>query len=762
MSLHCSNCNRIYPGGGIATKICPNCGNRLQIREKRESLAVRRESVAPTSPPSKPNSPPSKTVANAAPTNLMQSQPAPRTAAIPGLSSLSSSYQRSNSVDDFNATKTTNPRASMQRTQSEASGMRVPAVVEEKAKQSLPIWEKERLAEEERRRQSMAVRSETSQLMQQVAQTSVLQNFHPGLFKTSYREQPDASGAVLLKPEGLMWSCCKAKTESAPGCMSTELSPYHQKCSKCGDFFLPYENKGGSKACQYHPGSMCKPPAMGPPEDGEIVVFQCCMKSVPSKGCQQSKHVEMTNYRPNPAHATGPLAPSRQKYKQFAGTAKTTATSSSPGSKPVPSKAAKKFDPTKVKTKDIDFTEKSRDDGPTDEAGVPIWERERLQQEERRKQSMMIRNMKQYLKQQAAETLAWTNAHTGLFKTTYRENVDPSTGSVMLKPEGRMWTCCRQPNETDGGCVQMQLSPLFDKCGKCGAFYLEVDNKDKICNFHGGNMCKPPDHDSDIICFQCCMRQIGSRGCQQGRHVPLTSYRHPGMNTDAKTIAATSAQEAAARVHLDMFEQGIRSVLDGIKQVYGLIDSKAKVPDVVSSCKALVSTIHNLENQSKQMNYEPLAQGVDDFKTAVSHIIKSVQTACRLEYKDEISLTDVKNACNASVSAAKIVVVRAKEIPTKLSKLDLSSTPYGSKAGPPPPPPLIAPPPPPMSGGPPPPPPMGKAPQGGAPKKANAKSDMLQMIGGGGLRNMLKKTTTIDKSKPVMTAEIEEDKDAKK
>jgi hypothetical protein len=56
------------------------------------------------------------------------------------------------------------------------------------------------------------------------------------------------------------------------------------------------------------------------------------------------------------------------------------------------------------------------------------------------------------------------------------------------------------------------ISPLHEKCSKCGFFYLEFENKDKICSFHGGNLCMPPHVDSDIVCHQCCMKQVGSKG----------------------------------------------------------------------------------------------------------------------------------------------------------------------------------------------------------------------------------------------------------
>ena len=56
------------------------------------------------------------------------------------------------------------------------------------------------------------------------------------------------------------------------------------------------------------------------------------------------------------------------------------------------------------------------------------------------------------------------------------------------------------------------VSPLHEKCSKCGIFYLDIDNKDKCCNFHSGNLCMPPNPDADIVCYQCCMKPVGSKG----------------------------------------------------------------------------------------------------------------------------------------------------------------------------------------------------------------------------------------------------------
>ena len=82
---------------------------------------------------------------------------------------------------------------------------------------------------------------------------------------------------------------------------------------------------------------------------------------------------------------------------------------------------------------------------------TPIWERERIENEKRREQSMMIRNMQDHLRSQAAQTAQYVVCHPGLFKTTYRENFD-SSGAVLLSPEGRIWTCCRQASEASPGC----------------------------------------------------------------------------------------------------------------------------------------------------------------------------------------------------------------------------------------------------------------------------------------------------------------------
>lgn len=41
---------------------------------------------------------------------------------------------------------------------------------------------------------------------------------HMGLFKTTYREIIDGTGAVRLSPEGLLWTCCRYTVDQAPGC----------------------------------------------------------------------------------------------------------------------------------------------------------------------------------------------------------------------------------------------------------------------------------------------------------------------------------------------------------------------------------------------------------------------------------------------------------------------------------------------------------------------------------------------------------------
>jgi len=282
-------------------------------------------------------------------------------------------------------------------------------------------------------------------------------------------------------------------------------------------------------------------------------------------------------------------------------------------------------------------------------------------------------------------------------------------------------------------------------------FYLEVDNKDKICCFHGGNLIQPPDSlqyppEEQIIFFQCCMKPLGSRGCLLGRHQPNTAYSN-------KTKKDVSVNESLARVELDVFEQAIRSVFTGIKEIFNLMQSHAPTSSVVGSCKQLVSNIHSLESQTKSINFQPLIQSLDSFKTAISHIIKSVQIVCKSNYQDVEGQKDVKNSCNAAVSAAKILIAQMKQVPNHLFQ-SKSSNSY-APSGPPPPPPMSgAPPPPPMSGGPPPPPMPNGSSTGGMKKKG--KGDLFGAIGGFN-KGMLKKAVTVDKSVPVRTAEIEEE-----
>lgn len=118
------------------------------------------------------------------------------------------------------------------------------------------------------------MRNMKSQLRDQAEKTSVVQMVHPGLFKTTFRETMDSSGVVLLTPDGRIYTCCKATRYLFPSLLfivlvsrlqdaryllfrfpiiqSLLISSLHDKCSKCGAFFLEFDNK--DKSCCYHPG----------------------------------------------------------------------------------------------------------------------------------------------------------------------------------------------------------------------------------------------------------------------------------------------------------------------------------------------------------------------------------------------------------------------------------------------------------------------------------------------------------------------------
>lgn len=81
--------------------------------------------------------------------------------------------------------------------------------------------------------------------------------------------------------------------------------------------------------------------------------------------------------------------------------------------------------------------------------------------------------------------------------------------------------------------------------------------------------------------------------------------------------------EAAKKTQLELIENSLRTCLQGIKTVYNLVEQKAKVPDVVQACKTLVANVSSLVSQTKPLEFEKLSKSGEEFKAAVSNIIKA-------------------------------------------------------------------------------------------------------------------------------------------
>jgi len=295
----------------------------------------------------------------------------------------------------------------------------------------------------------------------------------------------------------------------------------------------------------------------------------------------------------------------------------------------------------------------------------------------------------------------------------------------------------------------MLMSPLHEKCTKCGSFYLEIDNKDKVCSVHPGNIIRPGDDNSDVLVHQCCMKAVGSRGCGLQKHIANNTYRHNfgngAISIDKEQFGQTAMKEALLKV----IENYMKAILIDVKKIYALMEQK-NVPDVVQCCKEIVGNIKHLEVQATKIGHHPFTKAVDAFKAAVAEMIKTVQIAGKSQYTGAV-MDDVKKSCNSTVAAARNVVIASRDIPAPadLNVTAPKANPRMSMRAPPGPP---GPPPGPPGMGPPP-PPMGAPPPSSG--KGAGRNDLLNALSGFS-KGKLKKATTVDKSKPVRTAEIEE------
>jgi hypothetical protein len=64
-------------------------------------------------------------------------------------------------------------------------------------------------------------------------------------------------------------------------------------------------------------------------------------------------------------------------------------------------------------------------------------------------------------------------------------------------------------------------------------------------------------------------------------------------------------------------------VLLGLKQLNTLVEQHASQKAVITCCKEVVSNVNGLQTHVKITEFAPLIKAVDDFKTAISNIIRA-------------------------------------------------------------------------------------------------------------------------------------------